>query len=117
MRAGIAKIDITPPIGLELSGWAFGPSVDILDELYAKLLILESKSNKVAIITTDLIGFQTEYADNIRYGIAEKLNISAENVLLSASHTHSGPATMFLRRWGEVEVDYVHNLQKQIIGA
>jgi neutral ceramidase len=117
MQAGIAKVNITPPVGLELSGWAFGPSVGILDELYAKLLVLESESNKIVIVTTDLIGFQTEYANNIRYGIAKKLNINAENVMLSASHTHSGPGTMMLRHWGEIDIDYVHNLEKQIIGA
>ncbi|MDQ1326819.1 MAG: Ceramidase alk protein [Candidatus Poribacteria bacterium] len=117
MQAGITKVNITPPVGLELSGWAFGPSVGILDELYAKLLVLESESNKVAIVTTDLIGLQTEYADNIRDGIAKKLNINVENVLISASHTHSGPGTMILRHWGEIDIDYVHNLEKQIIGA
>jgi hypothetical protein len=55
----------------------FWTSAGILDELYAKLLVFESESNKVAIVTTDLIGFQTEYADNIRCGIAE--NGSVDN--------------------------------------
>lgn len=117
MQAGIAKVNITPPIGLELSGWAFGPSVGVLDDLFAKVLILQNNDMKIAIITADLIGFQTEYADNIRCRIAEELEASVENILISASHTHSGPATMFLRRWGEVDIDYVRNLQKQIIGA
>ncbi len=117
MQVGIAKVNITPPIGLELSGWAFGPSVGVLDDLFVKVLILQSNDIKIVIITADLIGFQTEYADNIRCHIAEKLNTSVKNILISASHTHSGPATMFLRRWGEVDMDYVHNLQKQIIGA
>jgi len=117
MRAGVAKVNITPPVGLELSGWAFGPSVGILDELYAKVLLLESDSRKAAIITTDLIGFNTEYATTIREGIANKVNMNASDVLVSCSHTHSGPATMFLRRWGEINEDFVHVVEKQIIGA
>lgn len=117
MRAGVAKANITPPVGLELSGWAFGPSVGVLDELFAKVLVLESNHEKVAIITADLIGFQTEYADTIRKGIAEKLGIKAESVLVSASHTHSGPATMFLRRWGAIHEDFVHVVQEKIIGV
>ena len=117
MRAGVAKANITPPVGLELSGWAFGPSVGVLDELFAKVLVLESNDVKVAIVTADLIGFQTEYADAIRKGIAEKLGIKAGSVLVSASHTHSGPATMFLRRWGAIHEDFVHVVQEKIIGA
>ena len=53
MRAGIAKANITPPVGLELSGWAFGPSVGILDELYAKVLILEGNGGKIVVATAD----------------------------------------------------------------
>jgi len=117
MRAGMANVNITPPVGLELSGWAFGPSVGIADELYAKTLLLESNGRRVAIITADLIGFSTEYATEIREGVANKIDVNASDVLLSCSHTHSGPATMFLRRWGEIDEDYVRVVQKKIIGA
>ena len=117
MLAGVSKINITPPIGLELSGWAFGPSVGILDELYAKVLLVENNGRKAVIITTDLIGFSVEYANAIREGIADKLNMNASDVLISCSHTHSGPATMPLRRWGEVDIDYIHVVEKKIIGA
>ena len=117
MLAGVAKVNITPPVGLELSGWAFGPSVGILDELYAKVLLLENDAKKAAIITNDLIGFNTEYATAIREGVASEVNMNAGDVLISCSHTHSGPATMFLRRWGEIDEDYVRVVEKQIIGA
>jgi len=117
MRTGVAKVDITPPVGLELSGWAFGPSVGIFDPLYAKVLLLETDGKKIAIITVDLIGFSTEYATEIREDVANKIDMNASDVLLSCSHTHSGPATMFLRRWGEVDENYVKVVQKQIVGA
>jgi len=117
MRAGTSKVNITPPVGLELSGWSFGKSVGILDELYAKVLLLESDGKRVLIITADLIGFNTEYADYIRKNIADRLNMNVSDILISCSHTHSGPATMFLRHWGEIDDDYVYIAEKQIIGA
>jgi len=117
MRAGLAKANITPPVGLELSGWCFGPSVGILDELYSKVLVLESDGKRAVIITADLIGFDTKYANAIREGVASKVGTDAGHVLVSCSHTHSGPATMFLRRWGEIDEDFVHTVQKKIIGA
>jgi len=93
-------VNITPPVGLELSGGWFGPSVGIHDELYAKALILESGGDTVGLITADLIGFGTRYADRIRAGAAERLGTSPRNVMVSCSHTHSGPGTMKLREWG-----------------
>lgn len=117
MRAGVAKANITPPVGLELSGWAFGPSVGVHDDLFAKVLVLESDGERAVFITTDLIGLKTEYATAIREGVADKLDTNPGNVLVCCSHTHSGPATMFLRRWGEIDENYVRVVEKQIIGA
>jgi len=117
MRAAAAGVNITPPVGLELSGWCFGPSVGIHDELYAKALILESGGETVGLITADLIGFGTRYADRIRAGAADRLGTSPRNVMVSCSHTHSGPGTMKLREWGALDECYVETVIKKILGA
>ena len=41
LKAGAARVIITPPVGVELSGYGFGPSVGILDDLEAQALVLE----------------------------------------------------------------------------
>ena len=41
LRAGTAQIIITPPVGLELAGWGFGPSVGVLNDLEAQALVLD----------------------------------------------------------------------------
>jgi neutral ceramidase len=117
MKAGTSKANITPPVGLELSGWSFGPSVGIHDDLHTKVLALESGNDRAVIVTADLIGFSTEYADRIRSGIARKVGMGREFVLVSCSHTHSGPGTMKIRQWGAVDEMYVETVISHILGA
>ena len=84
-RAGIARIDITPPIGHEMGGYAARKhgSTGIHDPLYATVLVIESGANSIALITCDLRSFVSTRLGN--------------NTLISSSHTHSGPLTWELR--------------------
>ncbi len=117
MEAGIACIDITPPVGLELAGYAFGPSKGINDPLSAKVLILKSRDTKVVIVTADLLGLDTLVADEIRIAIMEMTGATRSSILIACSHTHSGPATMTLRRWGLIDKEYVRWVVKKIVAA
>jgi neutral ceramidase len=84
-RAGIARVDITPPIGHEMGGYAARThgSTGIHDPLYATVLVIESGANSIALITCDLRSF-----------VSTRLGT---NTIISSSHTHSGPLTWELR--------------------
>lgn len=43
-KAGVASVNITPPLGLDVAGYGFGKSRRILDDLYAQVLCLETDS-------------------------------------------------------------------------
>ena len=116
LKAGTARTIITPPVGLELAGWGFGPSVGILDDLEAQALVLERAGERVAIVTTDLIGLSADLVQAVRQRVETALGIPAHNVLLSASHTHSGPATAFYRHWGQIDDDYMRILASHLAG-
>lgn len=93
LRAGVAKVDITPT-GNEML-WGFEnrtkPATGTLDPLYARVLVLEAGKTRLALVTVDL---------GRSFGPAslQKLHDSAKNssgiscLLLTASHTHSAPA-------------------------
>jgi hypothetical protein len=117
-RAGSARIDITPPVGLELSGWAFGPSVGIHDRLLAKALYLQADDGEVfLLVTADLIGLDTSTADEIRGALAQRLKISRDHIMLGCSHTHSGPGTMTIRRWGAVDQAYLRTVVERLVSV
>ena len=52
----------------------------------------------------------------LRRRITAELGIADDGVMLSASHTHSGPATGILRHWGLMDEAYVRALEAQIVG-
>jgi len=117
LKAGVASVNITPPWGLELSGYGFGKIRGVLDELYAHSLSLDNGDEKVIIITTDLIGLDTEIVNDVRGAIKAETGVDKDHILLCSSHTHSGPATMFLRQWGKMDREYVRCCERKLIGA
>ena len=93
-RAGIARVDITPPIGHEMGGYAARKhgSTGIHDPLYATVLVIESGENSIALITCDLRSF---VSTRVGEEVAKRFGI--KTTLIDVSHTHSGPLTWELR--------------------
>ena len=93
LKAGVAKIDITPPLGCDMAGYAGRDrgSETIADPLYAKAVVFDDGDTQAAIITTDLIGVEAPFVDQVREAIQDVTRISAGNVMISCSHTHFGP--------------------------
>ena len=92
LRVGVARADITPPIGSAMYGYsARGSSVSagIHDRLHAKALVLDDGKTRLAVATLDLGTVTHENTANIKAMVKEKTGI--ENVLCVASHTHSAP--------------------------
>jgi neutral/alkaline ceramidase-like enzyme len=112
MKTGIAQIDITPKPGVRLSGFAARtqPSVGILDPLYAKALYLTEGDTKLLWLHCDLIGFEREIVLSMRRWARTALELRGDQVILSATHTHSGPCTIRLNGAGTYDEDYVEQL-------
>ena len=92
LKGGCGKVNITPPLGIPLIGSYGKPSDDVLDELFAKALVLDDGTNTVAIVSADLLYTPLEeIAGPVRKIITEKTGIPERNILVCATHTHSGP--------------------------
>ena len=93
LKGGCAKVNITPPVGCWLSGYGSRdkPSDGIVDELYAKGLVLDDGNDTIAIISTDLLWVPLEISHAVRAAVKEKVGIAKQNVLICATHTHFGP--------------------------
>jgi len=92
LRAGVAKADITPPVGSAMYGYgARGAnlSVGVHDPLFAKALVLDDGETRVAIVTLDLGAFSAENTRNVRSYIGKRTKI--DHVIITTSHTHSAP--------------------------
>lgn len=95
LKIGIAEVNYTPRIGLALVGNYRGndyASRGVHDSLYAKALVAsDEKGMKVAVLTIDICMLPKEPVEFMRAYIASRTDIKAENVMIMATHTHSGP--------------------------
>jgi CubicO group peptidase (beta-lactamase class C family) len=72
----------------------YGPRISqgALDDLYAKALVLESpEGHRGLLLSADLLFFRRDVAEEIARRIIARTGLKRHQILLSASHTHSGP--------------------------
>jgi hypothetical protein len=120
LRAGYGEAVITPPPGTELTGFGFylnRRAESVLDDLKARALYLDDQSDQIVIISCDLLGFRVSDADRIRSQTSLRLGLPVRNILLTCTHTHSGPATAALAGLGKVNSAYVRRLPQAIMKA
>ncbi len=68
------------------------PSEGTLHDLWAKALLLEDASgNRSLLITMDILGVPKDFSDEVRKWINIKYGLDNAQIILSSSHTHSGP--------------------------
>ena len=59
LHAGIASLDITPPLGLDVAGYLWtGPTKGTADPLSARAVVLDDGSTRVALVALDLLGIE-----------------------------------------------------------
>ncbi len=93
LKAGMTRADITPPKGLELAGYPHYPrnNTGFHDPLYAACMYLNNGEEEVALVTLDLLFFSKKHVTAVRRLAHEKCGIKEQNIMISCSHTHSGP--------------------------
>ena len=92
LTAGIAAIDITPPIGYRMSGYfSERLSTGTLNPLHTKAIVLRQGQESAALVFCDIIGLSPDVSSRARTQAAEKTGIPSANILIAATHTHTGP--------------------------
>ena len=106
LKAGVGKVDITPPIGIPLGGYQGrqGPATGIHDPLYAVVFVFDDGETRAAIVSLDIIQVFQQVGDSIRSAIQSATGIQEDHIIINASHTHGSP-------WIDTDIHY----QKEII--
>jgi len=117
LKAGVARANITPPVGTIANGGK--PSIGITTELYAKALVFDDGRMKAALVTADVLLLGKQVVAETRARIEEMTDIPGAHVMFGASHTHSGAVTTMRDRWSTIEHDpsYVDQLVAKMAGA
>ncbi|MEP6595735.1 MAG: neutral/alkaline non-lysosomal ceramidase N-terminal domain-containing protein, partial [Ginsengibacter sp.] len=95
LLVGIAEVNYTPEVGLDMAGNYRGndyASRGVHDSLYARAIVAANeKGEKVGLLTVDICYILKETIEMMRAYIASSTTIKAGNVMIMATHTHSGP--------------------------
>lgn len=138
-KAGAASADIAPKTPQYIGGYGYltGPTTEVFrseelgvtDDLQARAFIVAKGKTIAVFVVTDLTGWFAAYegsalepygVDRTREKIAAQLrnrgyDITRENVIISTTHTHGGPAVTGI--WGTTDPDYLKQVSDAAVTA
>ena len=96
-QVGFARKNITPTAAVPISGITANStdrmSTSVHDTLYVSALaVTGSNGETVLFMTWDLQGTYATVLNFIRDAVSQQTGVARDNVLMTATHTHSGPA-------------------------
>ena len=117
LRAGAARIDITPPLGHPMWGYAARHDAPAAWRARirspARAVVLAVGTERIALVSLDLGRPPTRGSmANIRSQLKDAIGI--DTIFLVASHTHHGPV-LELDDWPTKEKPYVRTLEEKIV--
>jgi len=113
LKAGFSKIDITPDIGCYLQGhFDVRIAKKIHDRLFAKAAVFDDGKNKICVVSCDLIGVEKKEVKLARELIEKETGIPDKNIIICATHTHTGPSLIHKNDSG-----LTHGLDKKWLAA
>ncbi len=117
MQFGVATEDITPPSGVTLMGYDPRPSESVGHTLRAEALACEGVNGGWILVSADVCAFASLLAKQLRADIASRTGLRLESVMLSATHTHSGPhvTDALWREQSEQESSYFRTLREKLV--
>jgi len=94
--AGAAAADITPNDSQFLFGYPFVErfSTGVHDRLLSSALFISDGETPLLLVANDAVFLGRDMASRARNRIEEQTGIPAANMIVSATHTHSGPLTV-----------------------
>jgi hypothetical protein len=125
LRAGVAVRDISPRQPLFLAGYPHvaRTSTGVHDPLLASALHLCDGATSLLLIGVDILFVSAQSTEFCRAAICQATGVPPSNILIGATHTHSGPLTNAVLAWKEDTVvpppdsDYMEQFHGGIIEA
>lgn len=110
LRAGAAKIEINPAIGVSLDGPISknGGVQSIHDPLHARALVLDDGKTQLALVVVDQCTTGRDVFDSAKEKIFTAIGLPTTRVLIAATHTHAAPRTIHV---GRDPIDEAYHVQ------
>ena len=92
LQVGISRQIITPERGVSLAGY-FNPrpNTGVLDDLQVKVILFKKDSVVTGLVSFELVFASLRLVDGVKAKLKAKGYDFAENLIIAATHTHTGP--------------------------
>lgn len=116
---GVSRKDITPEVGCQLFGYRPDLYSDgVNDNLTATAFAFYYGDVNALMVTVSVCLLDNEITSFFKDEFEKRYNIPKENILISATHTHTGPSTINMPGWGDIDRSYYDGILKpQIFSA
>ena len=92
LLCGMKELEVTPLLGMSMPGYLKDRrSTGIKDSIFVKAIILDDSKKRIAIISIDMVHVEEKIALEISRKVFELTGIPMENIMISATHNHTGP--------------------------
>lgn len=117
LLAGAARAEITPQIPGNLTGYLLreGACTGVHDPVFARALALDRGEGAWLLVSVDVLDLSRADVALIRDAIALRIGVGAQAITIACSHTHSGPASVYLRHCGEVDEHWLTWLRHRLV--
>ena len=116
LRAGTARIDITPqkfPV-LVCGGFLSRTADSVTDPVYARCLVLDDGTEKVVLMVVDVVGFRSPLVEAVKEAASKSTGIPHDRMMISATHTHSG-GSVLSGLGTKVDPEYIKFLPSRLV--
>jgi len=118
-EVGFSVIEFTPPVGTPIGGnfRADYASRGIIEPLLANAMVVRDENSAVAMVSADLLTVPESMMEEIRQRVSQRCPLPSENILIAATHTHSGPATLELTDGNLASEEILQSITQSIADA
>ncbi len=109
LQVGFARVNMTPPMGVNISGYYKVRIADgVLDELTLNAVAFKNGDKTYVIVTADHCGIRMYLVNDFKAEITKRTGLKEDQIFIHATHTHTGPRTLFERdKNTELENTYI----------
>ena len=108
---GTGRGVITPKLGTKLYGYPQErPAESVHDDLLVKAAAFGYGKPSALLVEIDLCSIQDYQAEEVSKIIEKETGIPNDNIIFSATHTHSGPCITGAPGWGDNDSEYIEKI-------
>lgn len=117
IRIGVASGDITPEVGVDLSGFSprMGSALGVRDPLELHVLAATGGNSTVLLAAFDLVGLTPAWIQRTRARVSAATGVPADHQMYACTHGHGGPETGVLPPMGDPDEDYLDELAPRTV--